>query len=102
MLCTEVGADPELHIPKVRVRHAIALRALCCTEWSSTAVSRVSGPIGATGAASALQELWRMGDWLDKHLTSPVHKHGFEGPTLRMLCPFTLPLHCNEPCFYVR
>ena len=65
-------------------------------------MSRVSVAIGATGAASALQELWRMGDWLDKHLTSPVHKHGLEGPTRRMLCPFTLPLHCNEPCFYVR
>ena len=59
-------------------------------------VSRLA-PIGATGAASALQELWRMGDWLDKHLTSPVHKHGLEGPTRRMLCPFTVPLHCKEP-----
>ena len=44
VLCTEVGADPELHIPKVRVRHSIALRALCCTVWRSTAVSRVSPP----------------------------------------------------------
>ena len=33
MLCTEVGADAELHIPKVRLRHSIALHALCCTGW---------------------------------------------------------------------